>query len=216
MSVSSPRHTVSPLALLGPMLFLTACVTVNIYFPAAAAEKAADRIIDQVWGTKTDKSEDTPAEQKKSPPTSQAPSYFETKQIAKAVLDFLIPTAAAQAGGQANINVSTPGINRLKDSMASRYASLKGFYNSGAVGLTNQGLVSARNLGAVSLRERGQVKRLVADENSDRSSLYREIARANSHPEWEGQIRSTFAQRWIAKARSGWWYQSRSGAWQQK
>jgi hypothetical protein len=26
-----------------------ACVTINIYFPAAAAEKAADRIIEEVW-----------------------------------------------------------------------------------------------------------------------------------------------------------------------
>ena len=26
-----------------------ACVTINIYFPAAAAEEAADRIIDEVW-----------------------------------------------------------------------------------------------------------------------------------------------------------------------
>ena len=25
------------------------CVTINIYFPAAAAEAAADRIIDEVW-----------------------------------------------------------------------------------------------------------------------------------------------------------------------
>lgn len=28
---------------------LTACVTINIYFPAAAAEKAADQIIEEVW-----------------------------------------------------------------------------------------------------------------------------------------------------------------------
>jgi len=28
---------------------LSACVTINIYFPAAAAEKAADRIIEEVW-----------------------------------------------------------------------------------------------------------------------------------------------------------------------
>lgn len=28
---------------------LCACVTINIYFPAAAAEKAADRIIEEVW-----------------------------------------------------------------------------------------------------------------------------------------------------------------------
>ena len=26
-----------------------ACVTINIYFPAAAAEKAADQIIEEVW-----------------------------------------------------------------------------------------------------------------------------------------------------------------------
>lgn len=34
-------------------LILTACVTINIYFPAAAAEKAADKIIDEVWQMKT-------------------------------------------------------------------------------------------------------------------------------------------------------------------
>ena len=30
-------------------LSASACVTINIYFPAAASEKAADRIIDEVW-----------------------------------------------------------------------------------------------------------------------------------------------------------------------
>ena len=30
-------------------LSASACVTINIYFPAAAAEKAADRILDEVW-----------------------------------------------------------------------------------------------------------------------------------------------------------------------
>lgn len=33
-------------------LTLSACVTINIYFPAAAAEKAADKIIDEVWQLK--------------------------------------------------------------------------------------------------------------------------------------------------------------------
>lgn len=31
---------------------LAACVTINIYFPAAAAEQAADKIIDEVWQLK--------------------------------------------------------------------------------------------------------------------------------------------------------------------
>ncbi len=30
-------------------LVLGGCVTINIYFPAAAAEKAADKIIDEVY-----------------------------------------------------------------------------------------------------------------------------------------------------------------------
>ncbi len=31
------------------VLLASACVTINIYFPAAAAQKAADKIIDDVW-----------------------------------------------------------------------------------------------------------------------------------------------------------------------
>lgn len=42
----------SLLIALGCTLTLVACVTINIYFPAAAAEKAADRIIDEVWQLK--------------------------------------------------------------------------------------------------------------------------------------------------------------------
>jgi len=48
------------------VVMLTACVTINIYFPAAAAEKAADKIIDDVWQLKdgvqvpTAKSEEAP------------------------------------------------------------------------------------------------------------------------------------------------------------
>lgn len=43
-----------PVRLLLPAaaLAVSACVTINIYFPAAAAEKAADKIIDEVWQLK--------------------------------------------------------------------------------------------------------------------------------------------------------------------
>lgn len=36
-------------------LLLAGCVTINIYFPASAAEKAADRIIDEIWQQRGDK-----------------------------------------------------------------------------------------------------------------------------------------------------------------
>lgn len=41
-------------ASLGLSVLLAACVTINIYFPAAAAEKAADKILDEVWQLKSD------------------------------------------------------------------------------------------------------------------------------------------------------------------
>ncbi len=37
------------------IVLLSACVTINIYFPAAAAEKAADKIIEEVWQLERDK-----------------------------------------------------------------------------------------------------------------------------------------------------------------
>ena len=40
------------LTLSASMLAVAGCVTINVYFPAAAAEKAADRIIDEVWQLK--------------------------------------------------------------------------------------------------------------------------------------------------------------------
>ena len=65
------------------------------------------------------------------------------------------------------------------------------------------------------ISQRGQANSLVAAENADRSALYREIARANDHPEWEADVRKTFAQRWIDRAQAGWWVQ-RGGAWVKK
>ena len=54
----------------------------------------------------------------------------------------------------------------------------------------------------------------LAAENNDRNALYAEIANVNGHPEWQAEIRSTFAQRWIQRAQPGWWVQS--GGWKQK
>jgi hypothetical protein len=50
---------------------LSACVTINIYFPAAAAEKAADKIIEEVWQLKD--GETKPAETPEAKPT-EAPA----------------------------------------------------------------------------------------------------------------------------------------------
>ncbi len=51
MKLRTNSHTLLG-ALLGVAVMAAGCVTINIYFPAAAAEKAADRIIDEVWQLK--------------------------------------------------------------------------------------------------------------------------------------------------------------------
>ncbi|MBI3938997.1 MAG: YdbL family protein [Betaproteobacteria bacterium] len=129
-------------------------------------------------------------------------------------------TCALAAGGlaraQANLEINTPAIASLKASMQQRHAQLAAFYASGAVGLTRDGLIALRDANAVPLAQRQQVNALIAAETQDRLALYREIARANGRPEWENDIRATFAQRWIEKAQPGWYYQSASGAWARK
>jgi uncharacterized protein len=116
----------------------------------------------------------------------------------------------------ANIEINTPAITKLKQSMQQRHSQLAPHYASGAVGLTSDGLIAMRDANAVSLAQRQSVNTLIAAENQDRGALYQEIARANNHPEWEKDIRATFSQRWISLAKSGWWYQATNGSWAKK
>ena len=60
-----------------------------------------------------------------------------------------------------------------------------------------------RDQNLVPLPERNAVRKLVAEENADRANLYREIAAANGHPEWEADIRTTFAERWVEQGAGG-------------
>ena len=181
------------------------CVTINVYFPAAAAEEAADKIIEEVWGDDTGK---TTGEQTSHAGGSIGPGA----RLARMILDWVVPAARAQ---QANLDISSPAIGKIEASMKARHPQLLPYYNSGAVGLTGNGLIAVRDAKAIPLSARKTVNQLVADDNRDRKALYREIAAANGHPEWEAQIQETFARRWIDRAQSGWYYQS-GGAWKAK
>lgn len=209
---------VLPLKLALLTLVIGACVTINVYFPAAAAEKAADQIIDKV---KSGAAEAPPVEVKPpaaTPPTSglqrEQPSFL-VAAIGRS-LEMLIPAAQAQSQN-VNLDVSSPQIRALTASMQARFAGLAKYFESGVVGLTNDGLIEVRDPNAAPLAERATVKRLVAEDNRDRTELYAEIARANGHAEWEADIRRTFARRWIERgANPGWYYQDAGGKWMQK
>ena len=190
---------------LGLLFTLAACVTINVYFPAAAAERAAEKFVGDVLGETEDESLLLDPLQ---PPSG-------VMLIAAAnLLDFLVADAQAQ---QAEIDINTPQINAIKARMAQRQRQhLDSLFDAGAIGFSSDGLVIVRDRSAVALSERRAIESLVADENRDRKAVYREIAVANGHPEWEKDIQQTFAREWVRNARKGWFYQDSGGAWRQK
>jgi hypothetical protein len=198
-------------------LLLSACVTINVYFPAAEAKEAAKEFVEKVIN------DTMPAAQppgggmalQTEPASSKIKSHFEFELPAFDPL-MLIGIAPAYAQGQPDFNIQTPAIQAIQSRMEQRFDSqLRPHFDSGALGFTEDGLVVVRDAAAIALKDRVPVNTAVADENRDRKAVYREIAVANNHPEWEGQIRTVFAKQWVDSAKSGWWYQ-RGGAWKQK
>jgi uncharacterized protein YdbL (DUF1318 family) len=188
------------------LAFVAACVTINVYFPAEAAERAADRIIRDVYGEPAQ--QPAPAEPQSLNRHLPVPS----SSPVLALLDWLVSPAHAGA----DISVNTPAIRQLEAAMEQRHKQLAQFYTDGAIGMTQNGEITIRDQKLIALQDRNTVKSLVASENRDRSALYAEIAKANEHPEWESEIRDIFARRWVDNAPSGWWYQSGQGGWKQK
>lgn len=199
MGKPKSRHLFSSLLAVG-VLALGACVTINVYFPAAEAQQAAEEFVEKVLGEEGAGG---------NPQSFRAP--------AREGFDFaslFISSAHAQS---ADITIRTPAIQAIQSRMEARFqSSLRPHFDSGALGFGKDGLVVLRDATQVGLKDRVAVTQLVAEENRDRNAVYREIAVANNHPEWEGQIRETFARQWVASARAGWWYQAADGAWKQK
>jgi hypothetical protein len=159
---------------LGMVFMLAACVTINVYFPAAAAERAAEQFVEDVLAE----------------PEKDSSLFLPWEDVGRSArlaahgtIDFLISSAEAQ---QPEIEINTPQINAIKARMAERQRTvLAAWFDAG-------------------------------DENRDRKAVYREIAVANGHPEWEQDIQQTFAKEWVRNARSGWYYQEANGSWRQK
>jgi uncharacterized protein YdbL (DUF1318 family) len=196
--------------LIGTLVLVTAlagCVTINVYFPEAAAQKAADQFIGNVL--------DESGAARPAPDRKPRPAPAAGQQPSASLLDLVIP--AAHAADTPDIRIATPETEAIRGRMTARFrGQLKALFDSGAVGFTSDGLVAVRDASALPLDQRSQADGLVRQENDDRDALYRAVAVANGHPEWEPQIRRTFAQGWIERAPSGWYYRDASGAWKRK
>lgn len=196
-------------------VLLTACVTINVYFPAAEAKEAAKEFVEKVIG---DEVEDA----KQQPPTPAEGGGMalgaadSSRLLARVDVLALVGIGTAHAQSQPDITIKTPAIQAIQARMAARFDSqLRAGFDAGALGFAGDGTIVVRDAGKLALKDRVAVNQAVADDNRDRKAVYREVAVANGHPEWEAQIRDVFAKQWIASARPGWWYQS-GGAWKQK
>lgn len=190
-------------------LLLTACVTINVYFPAAEAKEAAREFVEKVID-EADKVEIKDSSKDGAGGMAMLQRRFDFDPL------MLIGIGSAHAQSAPDISIKTPAIQAIQARMEARFNStLRAGFDSGALGFTSDGLISVRDPGKLELKDRVAMNAAVADDNRDRKAVYREVAVANGHPEWESQIRNVFAKQWVDSARSGWWYQS-GGGWKQK
>lgn len=190
-------------------LLLTACVTINVYFPAAEAKEAAREFVEKVID-EADKVEIKDSSKDGGGGMAALQRRFDFDPL------MLIGIGSAHAQSAPDITIKTPAIQAIQARMEARFNStLRAGFDSGALGFTSDGLISVRDAGKLELKDRVAMNAAVADDNRDRKAVYREVAVANGHPEWESQIRNVFAKQWVDSARSGWWYQS-GGGWKQK
>ncbi len=192
------------------IMIVQACVTINVYFPAAAVGEAADTIVEEVWGEQEgDKSGET-----EEPAIEGEPQSFIDQGI-RFVFTAFGPEEVFAA--EADINVTTPAIRALKGSIADRAPSIKPYMDSGNVGISNDGLLAIRSTDGLNLKKKAELKRLIDAENKDRKALYSEIAKANNFPpDKVSEIQKIFAKSWIKQAKTGWSVQTTDGTWGKK
>jgi uncharacterized protein YdbL (DUF1318 family) len=192
------RYTLGSVAAVG-LVFILACITVNIYFPEATVKQAAEQIVDEIRKKDAEKGGQE-AVKKLASLSESGPFSF-------------VPAAYAQEA----TNVSTPAIRAVKEAMKNRFPALKPYYDGGNVGETNKGMVEVRDEAGLNLQAKAALRNLAKDENGDRTKLYAEVAKALSIEASQiERIQKIFAEEWIKNAAIGWWIQQEDGAWVKK
>jgi hypothetical protein len=162
------------------MLCVVACVTVNIYFPAEKVESVAEDIVGDIRG--------------KEP--QETPDDGKTSLLQRSFVALTCSVAWAEDA----VTVSNATIRALKEQMKNRYAQMKPYYQQGRLVEGDNGYVSEGNTARLGLKDRRDLKNLVEAENEDRSSLYREVAKAlDIDPSQVNRIAEIFAKEWKKK-----------------
>ncbi len=170
------------------VILIFACVTINIYFPAEKVESVAGDIVNDIRGPRSGEEEKPQGKDKSS-----------------LIRNTLLALSPSLAWAQEVTEVSNPTIRALKQSMRSRYNQMKPYYQKGMLKEGNNGYVSLANTGGLGLKEKRDLNALVDAENSDRKTLYVEVAKAlKVHPIDSAQINRVaeiFAKEWQKSVR---------------
>ncbi len=176
------------LPLLGLALLVAACVTVNVYFPAAKVEKTAERIVSDVYG------QEKPALEKDK---GGKPSSW--------LGNFLAWLGPRPAHAQDATTVSNAAIRGLKAQIAQNHQQLLPFYNQGKVGIKPDGYLAVKSTQGLPMNQVAALKRLVEADNGARSQLYKEVATALNLPGNQvAKVAEIFARHWRSQAQPGW------------
>jgi uncharacterized protein YdbL (DUF1318 family) len=172
-----------PVAMLA--VALTACVTINIYFPAEKVESVAEEIVDEIRGAQ-------PLQTPDQAPTSST-LWHRFGWLAD--MSFLTTSTAWAADVT---DISNPTIRSLKTRMKARFEQLKPFFLSKVISEGADGYIALTGAGSLDLKTRRQVASLVDAENKDRQQLYQAVAAAMGIDASQiDRVAAIFAKQWV-------------------
>ena len=161
------------------LVFIVACVTINIYFPAEKVKSVAKDIVKDIRGGEKNRTDDISKDQT---------SFIEN------TVSFMSPSIAF---ADDVTSVSNPTIRALKERMKQRFRRLKPYYQKGLLKEQDNGYVKLVNTKGLNLKQKRDIKSLLKAENADRHELYLAVARAmNINPSDVGKVARIFAEQW--------------------
>jgi len=184
------------------------CINISIYSPEAEVREAAEEIVDEV----------RPEVPPQEPAPAASPGASEkTSGAVWPLLGIKAAYAEEKPDKKIELDVKSPVIKKIKETLKARYAKLIPFYEKGAVGEGKDGYLALRETDSLSLKEKRDVQALVTQENEDRKNLYTEIVKSNGIEEvYIERVGRLFSQEWQKKSKTGWWIESAEGKWEKK
>ncbi len=178
------------------VFMLTACVTINIYFPAAEVQKTAEDIVKDVRGA------DATKINKSAPETSK-----DTGPVSMIM-------GCSEAWAAKELDVSNATIRTLKNRIKENYPQLRKWLAQGVLGEGYNGFIVMKNQGGLNLKARISAKRVMEEENSSRKALYQAVAQALNIPSSQvARVGKIFAQQWQRAVPRGTWIETAPGKW---